>query len=76
MNTGRTVRAMEDNELARATWRKAARSQANGACVEVAALSNHRIAIRDSKNANGPAIVLTAERWQAFLAGHRRGGAA
>ena len=76
MNIGRTVRAMEDNELARATWRKAARSQANGSCVEVAALSDRRIAIRDSKNANGPAIVLTAERWQVFLADQRRGGVA
>lgn len=76
MNTGRTVRAMEDNELARATWRKAARSQANGDCVEVAVLSNRRIAIRDSKNANGPAIVLTAERWRVFLADQRRDGVA
>jgi hypothetical protein len=67
---------MEDNELARATWRKAARSQANGDCVEVAALSNRRIAIRDSKNANGPAIVLTAERWRVFLADQRRDGVA
>ena len=67
---------MEDNELARATWHKASRSQANGNCVEVAALSNGRIAIRDSKNANGPAIVLSAERWQMFLADQRRGGAA
>ena len=76
MNTGGTVRAMEDNELARATWRKAARSQANGSCVEVAVLSDRRIAIRDSKNANGPAIVLTAERWRGFLADQRRDGVA
>jgi hypothetical protein len=67
---------MEDNELARATWRKAARSQANGDCVEVAALSNRRIAIRDSKDANGPAIVLTARQWRVFLADRRRGGVA
>jgi uncharacterized protein DUF397 len=67
---------MEDNELARAIWRKAARSQGNGACVEVAALSNRRIAIRDSKNARETAIVLTVEQWRAFLTGQRRGGVA
>jgi len=65
---------MEDNELARATWRKASRSQANGACVEVAALSNRRIAIRDSKDAAIPAIVMTAGQWRTFLAAQRRGG--
>ena len=76
MNTGRTVRAMEDTELARATWRKASRSQANGACVEVAALSAGRVAVRDSKDVTIPAIVMTAERWQVFLADQRRGGVA
>jgi len=76
VNTGRTVRAVEDNELARAIWRKAARSQANGDCVEVAALSSRRVAVRDSKEANGPALVLTAAQWQTFLAGQRRDSAA
>jgi hypothetical protein len=67
---------VEDNELARAIWRKAARSQANGDCVEVAALSSRRVAVRDSKNANGPAIVMTEEQWRTFLAGQRRGAGA
>jgi predicted secreted Zn-dependent protease len=67
---------VEDNELARATWRKAARSQANGDCVEVAALSSRRVAVRDSKSANGPALVLTDEQWRTFLAGQRRDGTA
>jgi uncharacterized protein DUF397 len=76
VNTGNAVRAMADNELSRATWRKAARSQANGDCVEVAALNSRRIAVRDSKNANGPALVLTPGQWRTFLAGQRRDGTA
>jgi hypothetical protein len=59
---------MEDSELARATWRKAVRSQGNGSCVEIANLSAGRVAVRDSKNAAGPAIVMTSDQWQTFLA--------
>ena len=76
MNTGRTVLAMEDNELARANWRKAARSQGNGSCVEVAILSAGRVAVRDSKDVTIPALVMTAGQWRAFLADQRRGGVA
>ena len=64
---------MEDNELARATWHTATYTQGNGACVEVAGLSGGRVAVRDTKDRTGPAIVMTAEAWQTFLAStHRR----
>jgi hypothetical protein len=59
---------MEDNELARATWRTATYTQGNGACVEVAGLGGGRVAVRDTKDRTGPAIVITADQWRTFLA--------
>jgi hypothetical protein len=64
---------MEDNELARATWRTATYSQGNGACVEVGNLSCGSIAVRDTKDRPGPAIVMTADVWRRFLASTQRG---
>jgi hypothetical protein len=60
---------MEDNELARATWRTATYTQGNGSCVEVAGLSGGRVAVRDTKDRGGPAIVMTADVWRTLLAG-------
>ena len=64
---------MEDAELARATWRTATYSQGNGSCVEVAGLSGGRVAVRDTKDKPGPAIVMTADVWRTFLASTQRG---
>jgi hypothetical protein len=52
-----------------AAWRKAARSQGNGNCVEVAALGETHIAIRDSKDPQGPHLVFGPSTWRAFAAG-------
>jgi Domain of unknown function (DUF397) len=58
-------------ELSRAVWRKGARSGANG-CVEVV-LIDDRIAVRDSKDREGPVLMFTAHEWEAFLGGARDG---
>jgi hypothetical protein len=63
---------MEDNELARATWRTATYTQGNGACVEVARLDGGHVAVRDTKDRTGPAIVITADQWRTFLASTQR----
>jgi uncharacterized protein DUF397 len=40
------------------TWRKSTFSTDNGACVEVAALSDSQVAIRDSKNPEAGQLIL------------------
>jgi hypothetical protein len=48
-------------------WSKSARSGDNG-CVEVAFV-NEQVAVRDSKDRNGPILLFTAHEWDAFIGG-------
>ncbi|WP_052849794.1 DUF397 domain-containing protein [Streptomyces avicenniae] len=54
-----------DADLARAAWRAPRRSQANGACVEVADNIPGLVPVRDSKNP-GPVIIVPAHAWTTF----------
>jgi hypothetical protein len=57
-----------------ARWRKSSYSSGNGGqCVEVAGNLPGIVAVRDSKNQGGPALVFTAAEWQAFTAQVRDG---
>jgi Domain of unknown function (DUF397) len=61
-------------DLTNAIWRKSSYSSGNGGqCVEVAANLPGVIAVRDSKNPDGPALVIKPETFAAFIAGIRAG---
>jgi hypothetical protein len=56
--------------LGRADWRKSTFSSSNGGnCVEVARNLPGVVAVRDSKDPDGPALVFTPADWEAFTAG-------
>lgn len=53
-----------------ARWQKAKASSNNGgSCVEVAFLPDRTVAVRDSKDPNGPALIFTANEWVALYLG-------
>ncbi|WP_033225643.1 MULTISPECIES: DUF397 domain-containing protein [unclassified Streptomyces] len=56
-----------------ARWIKSRHSNAEGNCVEVAALTDGGVAMRNSRDPHGPALVYTPAEIAAFLAGAKEG---
>jgi Domain of unknown function (DUF397) len=56
-----------------ATWRKATASNPSGSCVEVSALADGQVAVRNSRHPSGPALIYTRAEIAAFLAGAKAG---
>jgi len=60
-------------DLSRIEWRKASFSTGNGGnCVEVGACPQ-LVAVRDSKDPDGPKLAFTAEAWDSFIEHIKRG---
>lgn len=59
-------------DLRRAHWRKARACGEQGNCVEVADLGT-AVAVRDSKEPDGPTLTFTPFEWECFLDGVNKG---
>ena len=65
--------AVVDGRMQGPRWVKSSLSFSNGACVEVADLSDGRVGVRHSKDPSGPVLRFTPAEWHAFLTGAQAG---
>ncbi len=69
-----TYNSISGGQLPTLAWRKSRRSNPSGNCVEMAELPDGAgIAVRNSRDPEGPALIYTAEEITAFILGARDG---
>ncbi len=71
--TSAILNGMPADLLADAVWRKSSHSGYNGNCVELAPLTGGGVALRNSRDPHGPALIYTRAEIAAFLAGVKGG---
>jgi len=70
--TGGSSEVMDNSHV---TWRKSSYSGGNGGnCVEVASTGKPLVAVRDSKDPNGPKLAFSPSAWRSFMKRSRRSG--
>jgi Domain of unknown function (DUF397) len=63
-----------DTDLSRAVWYKSTFSKGSGGdCVEVATNLPDIVALRDSKDREGPNLTISDRSWSAFVQGIKHG---
>ncbi|WP_210582103.1 DUF397 domain-containing protein [Streptomyces sp. GESEQ-4] len=67
------VNGVRASALQDVTWVRSWRSAMEGNCVEMAALPDGAVALRNSRDPDGPALIYTRAEIVAFLAGARDG---
>jgi hypothetical protein len=69
----RIINGVPAESLRDVTWLKSRHSTADGNCVEVALLAGGDVAVRNSRDPHGPALVYTRAEIAAFIAGVKDG---
>jgi Domain of unknown function (DUF397) len=69
----RMINGMPAGQLQGVIWQKSRRSNPSGNCVECAALPDGGVAVRNSRDPEGPALVYTPAEIEAFILGVRDG---
>ncbi|AQZ65065.1 MULTISPECIES: DUF397 domain-containing protein [Nonomuraea] len=68
-----TYNGMPAADLTQVAWRKSRYSNSQGNCVELAALPDGGIAVRNSRFPDGPALIYTRDEIRALVLGVKDG---
>ena len=64
---------MRSSHLGQQAWRKSRHSNPSGNCVEIAALPDGRVALRNSRHPSGPALIVPQQDIAAFIRSVKEG---
>jgi hypothetical protein len=73
--TGRIYNGMPARELGTEGWHKPWSGTNGGNCVEAMKLADGRVALRQSTDPDGPALIYTHREMETFIRGAKRGDA-